>query len=381
MPNTKHLILLSAVPLLFIGFDFGLEMSSKEPAPKQELPVTVLEEVLVEDTEIIEKVEEIEVEEVPEIIPQVPDPVIIEEVAIETEIEEILELIKEQPTTEVLPSFSEINEEAREALVNIFCQMDTPKFSGFTTGSGAIIDPRGIILTNAHVAQSLILPTHKDEVVFNCTIRMGAPAIAMYKAELLYLPTEWFDNNPQGTFNDAESESGQYDFALLEITEHARELPLPTSFPYLSLSTSESVQNDQVLVTGYPGEYLSPQIIFTQFHPVSTQAIVSSVTSYDAVHPDVLILGDTLVSQLGSSGGPVVDKRGELTGIVTGLSIYEESSTRDLQTITLNHIDRSMADSIGTTLSVFLENLSQWKDMFQEEHLQELRSLLIEILY
>ena len=44
-----------------------------------------------------------------------------------------------------------LNEKSRSALVNILCEATAPLRS--TSGSGVIIDSRGVILTNAHIAQ------------------------------------------------------------------------------------------------------------------------------------------------------------------------------------------------------------------------------------
>ena len=46
---------------------------------------------------------------------------------------------------------------ALEALVNIYCTYKTEKYIKTTTGTGFFIDTDGVILTNAHVAQFLLL--------------------------------------------------------------------------------------------------------------------------------------------------------------------------------------------------------------------------------
>jgi len=87
--------------------------------------------------------------------------------------------------------FSAVNEMTRAALVNILCIAGSGDMRSIT-GSGIIIDPRGVILTNAHVAQYVLLSQSSD-VNLSCMIRMGSPAIVRFKAETLYIPPVWVD--------------------------------------------------------------------------------------------------------------------------------------------------------------------------------------------
>lgn len=61
-------------------------------------------------------------------------------------------------TTPIIP-FDTLNAQVASAVVNIFCLPSggSPLQHG-ATGSGVIIDHRGVILTNAHVAQHVLFP-------------------------------------------------------------------------------------------------------------------------------------------------------------------------------------------------------------------------------
>ena len=67
-----------------------------------------------------------------------------------------------------------VNQEARAALVNILCETSSGSLHP-VSGSGVIIDPRGVILTNAHVAQYVLLASQPN-VGLTCMIRTGSPA-------------------------------------------------------------------------------------------------------------------------------------------------------------------------------------------------------------
>src|SRR3989338_8875222 len=91
------------------------------------------------------------------------------------------EIKKETTETPPPPSALELNALARAATVNIFCAMED---SDAASGSGVVIDERGIILTNAHIAQYFLLDTYRGKEFVSCTIRTGSPAKETYKGEL-----------------------------------------------------------------------------------------------------------------------------------------------------------------------------------------------------
>src|SRR3989338_8466958 len=121
----------------------------------------------------------------------------------------------------------------RAALVNIICY--APAGSGLRSisGSGVIVDSKGIILTNAHIAQHFLLA---DRAV-SCTIRVGSPAVDSYTASLIYISPAWIQANANILTQTNPSGTGEYDFAFLAITKSATSVALPSSFPFISLAT------------------------------------------------------------------------------------------------------------------------------------------------
>src|SRR3989344_7756180 len=77
------------------------------------------------------------------------------------------------PTPAPVPTKSQevINDETRAALVNILCTPQTG-INGIS-GSGVVIDSRGVILTNAHVGQYFLLRDYLTPGNITCTVRIG----------------------------------------------------------------------------------------------------------------------------------------------------------------------------------------------------------------
>src|SRR5262249_40009122 len=77
----------------------------------------------------------------------------------------------ENPSPFPPKSFPEVNAAPRSALVNILCMPQSGALQPIS-GSGVFIDPRGVILTNAHVAQYVLL-SESAQINLNCMIRTG----------------------------------------------------------------------------------------------------------------------------------------------------------------------------------------------------------------
>src|SRR5581483_7670669 len=71
-----------------------------------------------------------------------------------------------------------VNATLRSSLVNILCTTVGGGLFRPISGSGVIIDTRGVILTNAHVAQFFLLKDYPFKNNIQCVVRTGSPAQA-----------------------------------------------------------------------------------------------------------------------------------------------------------------------------------------------------------
>ena len=250
-------------------------------------------------------------------------------------------------------SFNEINKATRSALVNILC---TTKRSGLfnpLSGSGVVIDPHGVILTNAHVAQYFLLKDYLMQDFVECIIRTGEPARNAYRAKLLYISPLWIQANASLIVEDEPTGTGENDFALLLITGSINaEQPLPEAFPFLPLDerTNEKEFAGEVIVAGYPAGFLSGISIQRELYPATTVVPIGKIFGFSELIPDLFSVGGSLLAQKGSSGGAVVSDRGKLLGLIVTSTDAATTGERDLRAITMGHVMRSFRKESGREL-------------------------------
>jgi hypothetical protein len=232
--------------------------------------------------------------------------------------------------------------------VNILCYV--PEGSGLhsISGSGIIIDPKGIILTNAHVAQYFLLADRGA----SCTIRTGSPAVDSYGAALIYISPAWINANADILTKVAPSGTGEYDFALLAVTKSIGFGTLPNVFPSVSLATTPPQSGTAVVIATYGAQFLeSNQVRFSLF-PTVVFGSVKDVFTFGTNTIDVLALGGSVAAQEGSSGGGVADASGNLVATITTSTIEGATDTRSLDAITASYIRAEYANETSEALDL-----------------------------
>ena len=138
------------------------------------------------------------------------------------------------------------------------------------TGSGFFISPDGYFVTNAHVVQG--------GTSFSVVNTEGT---AIHEASLIFTDT-------------------RNDIAILKIQNRSQYLPLAASF--------EGKRGDEVMTLGYP----SPSI-----QGAKQKATFGRINALTGIQDDPRLIQVDLPVQPGNSGGPLIDKKGKVIGIVT----------------------------------------------------------------
>jgi S1-C subfamily serine protease len=244
------------------------------------------------------------------------------------------------------------------ALVNIFCTFTSPTTIRTTTGTGFFVHDSGVILTNAHVAQYLLLGSTDLLGDAECIVRQGTPALASFKADLLYIPPTWVQENASLINDTAPLGTGERDYALLYVTSSVNETPLPTSFPALKAKTNllpRTAKDSEVTVAGYPATALLKNGPNSPLFSVKADTSISELYTFGSNYADVFSIRGSDVGAEGSSGGPVVNSAGEVIGIIVTRGDDAIDGEGSLRAITLSHIQRTILEETGFA---FKDNIS-----------------------
>ncbi len=274
------------------------------------------------------------------------------------------------------PPFSTeaLNTISRSALMNIIC---TVTDSGETvTGSGVFIDARGVIMTNAHIGQYVVLSEVSSDIT--CVGRTGAPAKPYWKLRVVFMPEKWVQEHAKDLRSPQPTGTGEHDYALLAAEPLTANDP-STPFTHVAVDVREAVvfQGDNVFLVSYPAGFIGGFLVQNNLNPATTVAQVRKLFTFQESTIDLLSLGGVILAQGGSSGGGVLNAWGRLVGIIVTTSDGKTTEERDLRAITVAHIDRSMRAHMGMSIAEFLDsNLQEHVNDFRVNKLNELAKML-----
>lgn len=304
----------------------------------------------------------------------------------ETPVSAIVPALPIPPAVSIVePNWEKINNNTRAALANILCTAKYGDQFKPLSGTGVFIDPRGVILTNAHVAQYLLLTggTEKSNLL-DCVIRVGNPAENRYRAEVLFISPHWVEENAKNLLDENPKERGDYDYALLLVTSTTNSgITLPNFFPFLPLR--EELLNpdteDAFLAAGYPAGFLGGIATQRALWSVASFATITSRYTFTENTLDLVGLGGNLLAQKGSSGGALVDYKGDLAGLIVTATLEGATDVRDVRALTTDYINRTFSAEASFPLYE-LKNieLAPLLSQFTHDFLPPLRKLLTDVL-
>jgi len=250
--------------------------------------------------------------------------------------------------------FETINSIARAASVNIFCASRNGGLRPIS-GSGAFIDSSGVILTNAHVAQYVLL-AQSGKVDMYCHIRSGMPASARWIPQVMYIPPIWVEEHAVDISKSRPVGTGKHDYALLYVVSAIDGSPAPTRSPALSYDAREGIGfiGDTVLAASYPAEFLGATVTNFNLYPVTSISEIDDLFTLGIGTVDVISIGGVIGAQSGSSGGAIVNAWGRLIGVITTTSEGATTGERELRGITTSYISRDIESQSGFSLSLLL---------------------------
>lgn len=259
------------------------------------------------------------------------------------------------PPTPTVDSTASTEALLRGSIVNIIC-LPGGGIRG-ASGSGVVIDPRGIILTVAHVAQNFLLTDYPTKNAGSCYIRTGSPAKNAYSAELIYISSDWVKENPGTFLSSRPTGTGENDFAFVAITGSLTSIPVSTMshVPFSSPGTKIDIK-DQVGIGSYAAEFLTSSQVRSSLYPTISFAPVNDVYTFGNKTLDIFSVRAGSAAQEGSSGGAVVNEGKKLIGLISTRTVKADLSLRDLQAVTVDHIRRSFKADMNADLDAYLKS-------------------------
>jgi hypothetical protein len=248
----------------------------------------------------------------------------------------------------------------QDAVVNIFCTFQKGNMLTYITGSGTIIDPKGVIITNSHVAQYVLLSNYLKNASDSCIARIGSPAKPAYTLKVLYMSTAWVQSNSQELSQANPTGTGESDYAFLAITGSVNNAPLPSSFPSLYLSTNNASQGDVISIIGYPAGLTTADEVKNNLQNISDSSTIQSIYSFQGSNTaDLLVTGPNNVAERGASGGAVIEGSNSLYAIVATSISTPSASQKILSAITTSYINRDLQAHIGENITSLLAGNSK----------------------
>ncbi len=240
-----------------------------------------------------------------------------------------------------------------DVVVNVVCMEKTIAYTKLSTGSGVVISPTGLVLTNAHVAYPFLQSPQFDRNTYSCSVRRENIPNFGYNAEIVYYPIDWLNANSEVIKDPSPVGTGEDDYAILAITTPIGPAPRSTSFQAASLAVSVSDLRAEtpVTVAGYPS--VNSGVFDVDANPglKVAQSTIKEFFTFSTRSLDIMQTGVNQVARRGSSGGGVFSGN-NLYGLIVTTNQNDEGSY--VNALTLPYIKQDFRNDTGQELDEFV---------------------------
>lgn len=219
------------------------------------------------------------------------------------------------------------------AVIQIYCVTNSQVFSA----SGVIVNPRGLVLTNAHVANIV-----QNAGVANCQARHGNPADPFARLDVVFIADT--------TKKIDQTQVPQYDFAFLRLVN-----PI-ADFTDAEVGFGVIPRGETLLTLGYPSEFLESIATSNNSNLVFSLLAVDNYADIDddPSTADVFTFNGGLVLQQGSSGTALFTREGRVAGIIFATTKAKTTAEREGLALMSSYIDRVLRLETGMGLKEFI---------------------------
>lgn len=230
-------------------------------------------------------------------------------------------------------SSDEIYARNSRAVMQIFCTTREELFSA----SGVIVSERGLVLTNAHVAEIV-----KKAGEANCQARHDNPASSFGKIKvILSLDT---------TLKVPDTEVPRHDVGFLQITDAVE------PFNFALFSAANAVKGETLLTLGYPSEFLEGRSAIENSNLVFSTLRVEGLADIDndPTSAEGYAFRGGLALQQGSSGTALFNREGKVVGLIFATTKKETTAEREGVALSIPYIDTILRQEAGFGLEEFI---------------------------
>lgn len=252
------------------------------------------------------------------------------------------------------PEKDSVENRIKKSVANIYCIRRVPQGIEKIVGSAVAIDPKGLFLTNAHVAVYIALEESTYSKDVSCFLRTGSPAKKAYDIQIVYFPKKWAEANKNFFSISSPTGSGEKDYALVRISEALTSDSSLLQFSYLNISPNSLQKNDTGYLAGYPANFFDSSLLDSALYEATQKISIIDAINFGEIIGAVFT-SPTSLAYKGSSGGALTTESGELAGIIFATG-EDYLGQKNIQAITLPYIKKDILDDSGKNLNWYIKN-------------------------